>query len=158
MVIAVDGGGFVHEEEEGDRPARYLPIGHVYSASAPSPRPPLPKKSRVDSSVKPSVKVYYRRCRKRPRVEDLMPSPATAPREEEEEAGPPRRKNSLKYELLSLGSAPPSLRGDADADGEELWLGRPRRGGGVGKPVSFSESKMRCPGRPKGPVRRRWVE
>ncbi|GJN11688.1 hypothetical protein PR202_ga29898 [Eleusine coracana subsp. coracana] len=167
MVIAVGGGGFVHEEEEGDRPARYLPIGHVYSASAPapSPRPPLPKKPRVDGGGKPPVKVYYRRRHKKPRVEDLVPSPATAPpalleREEEEEAGPSRRKNSLKYELLSLGSAPPALRGDGDADREELGRlrGRPRRGGGAGQMVSFSESERRCPGRPKGSVGRRWVE
>jgi hypothetical protein len=134
MVIAVDGGGFVHEEEEGDRPSRYLPIGHVYSASAPapSPRPPLPKKSRVDGGVNPSVKVYYQRCRKRPRVEDLLPSPATASREEEE-AGPSRRKSSLKYELLSLGSAPPSLRGDADADG----------GGGGGAWAGAAQARWR---------------
>lgn len=167
MVIAVDGGGFVHEEEEGDRPARYLPIGHVYSASAPapSPRPPLPKKPRLDGGGKPPVKVYYRRHRKKPRVEDLVPSPTTAPpapleREKEEEAGPSRRKSSLKYELLSLGSAPTPLRGDGDADGVELGRlrGRPRRGGGARKTVSFSESERQRPGRSKGSAGRRWVE
>jgi hypothetical protein len=165
MVIAVDGGGFEHEEE-GSRSARYLPIGHVYSASAtatapaPSPRPPLPKKPRVDGGVKPPVKVYYRRRHKKPRVEDLLSSPATAPREEREESGPSRWKRSHKYELLSLGSAPPALRGDGDADGEELrrLRGRPRRGGGAVTLVPFSESEKRCPGKPKGSVGRRWVE
>jgi hypothetical protein len=161
MVIAVDGGSFEHEEE-GNLSARYLPIGHVYSASspAPSPRPPLPRKPRVDGGVKPPLKVYYRRCHKKQRVEDLLSSPVTAPREEEEESGPSRRKRSLKYELLSLRSAPTTLRGDGDADGEELrqLRGRPRRGGGAVKLVSFSESEKRCPGRPKGSVGRRWVE
>ncbi|TVU10902.1 hypothetical protein EJB05_44457 [Eragrostis curvula] len=166
MVIAVDGGGFVHEEEEGDRPARYLPIGRVYSASAPapSPRPPLPKKPSVVD--KPPLKVYYRRRRKKPRVEDPPPSPATArpappERDDEEEAGPSRRKSSLKYELLNLGSAPPALRVDGNADGEEPGRrrGRSRHGGGVGKKtVSFSESERRRPGRPKGSIGRRWVE
>ncbi|XP_062199062.1 histone-lysine N-methyltransferase TRX1-like isoform X2 [Phragmites australis] len=167
MVIAVE-GGFVHEEEEeDDRPIRYLPIGHVYSSSAPAPCSPLPKKPRVDDG-EPPMKVYYRRRRKKPRVEDTPPSPSTAPpapqerdEDEEAEAGPSRRKGSLKHELLGLGSAPPALDGDGDGDVEEPGRrrGRSRRGGGVEKTVCLSEPERRRPGRPKGSsVGRRWVE
>ncbi|OEL35786.1 Histone-lysine N-methyltransferase ATX2 [Dichanthelium oligosanthes] len=160
MVIAVEGNGFVHggEEEDGDRPIRYLPLGHVYSSSARAPRPPAPKKPRVDDG-RPPLKVYYRRRRKKPRVEEPPPSPATAPPapwERDEEAGPSRRKGSLKHELLSLGSAPPAL----DGDGEEpaRRRGRTRRGGGAEKTVCFSEPEKQRPGRPNASVGRRWVE
>ncbi|CAL5090627.1 unnamed protein product [Urochloa decumbens] len=164
MVIAVEGNGFVHgeEEEDGDRPIRYLPLGHVYSSSAPVPRPPAPKKPRVDDA-KPPLKVYYRRRRKKPRVEESkpLPSPATAPaapRVQDEGAGPSRRKSSLKHELLSLGSAPPALDGDGERGEPSGRRGRMRRGGGAEKTVCFSEHERRRPGRPKGLVGRRWVE
>ncbi|KAL6600542.1 hypothetical protein ACP70R_045342 [Stipagrostis hirtigluma subsp. patula] len=170
MVIAVDGGLVVRGEVEvdedddgGRRPIRYLPLGRVYSSSAPAPaaRPPLPMKPPRAAEDKPPVTVYYRRRRKRPRVEEPpQPSPATAP-PEGEGAGALRRKGPLKYELLSLGSAPPALDGDGDGDGEEPG-GRRRRlrraGGAEQKKLCFPEPERRRPGRPKGPGGRRWVE
>ena len=169
MVIAVEGNGFVHDEEEdGDRPIRYLPLGHVYSSSAPAPRPPAQKKPRFDDLI-PPIKVYYRRRRKKLRVDESLspPSPTTAPHaplERDEEAGPSCRKGSLKHELLSLSSASPALDGDGDVDGDvdgkepERRRGRTRRRGAAEKTVCFSEPERRRPGRPKGSVGRRWVE
>lgn len=166
MVIAVEGNGFVHndEEEDGDRPIRYLPLGHVYSSSAPvpGPRPPAQKKPPFDDG-NPPMKVYYRRRRKKPRVEG-SPSPTSlttvplAPRERDEEAGPSRRKGSLKHNLLSLGSASSALDGDGDGNDLDRRRGRTRRCGGAEKTVCFFEPEMRPPGRPKGSVGRRWVE
>lgn len=166
MVIAVEGHGFVHddEEEEGGRPIRYLPLGHVYSSStpAPSPRPPAQKKPRFDD-LNPPMKVYYRRRRKKLRVdESLSPPPPTtaplAPMERDEEAGPSRRKGSLKHELLSLSSASPALDGDRDGKEPERRQGRTRRCGGADKSVCFLEPERRRLGMPKGSVGRRWVE
>uniref|UniRef100_A0A0D9XB32 Histone-lysine N-methyltransferase n=1 Tax=Leersia perrieri TaxID=77586 RepID=A0A0D9XB32_9ORYZ len=97
MVIAVE-GGFVHEEEEVDHPMRYLPLGRVYSSSAP----PLPKKPHA----KPPLIVYYRRRPKKPRLHDPTPPPPPPPMQK-----PP---SSLKHELLSLGPAPPALSRDGD--------------------------------------------
>ncbi|XP_021308614.1 histone-lysine N-methyltransferase TRX1 isoform X3 [Sorghum bicolor] len=162
MVIAVEGNGFVHDEEEedGDRPIRYLPLGHVYSSSAPAPRPPVQKKPRFDD-LNPPMKVYYRRRRKKLRVDDSLspPSPTTAPLaplERDEEAGPSCRKGSLKHDLLSLSSASPAL--DGDGKEPERRRGRTRRSGGAEKTVCFSEPERRGPCRPKGSVGRRWVE
>jgi hypothetical protein len=169
MVIAVEGNGFVHgeeEEEEGDRPIRYLPLGYVYSSSAPAPAPapcpPAPKKPRVDDG-KPPLKVYYRRRHKKPRVEEPPPplSPATTqppPLVQDGDARPSWRKGSLNHELLSLGSAPPSLDGDGEGRKPSLRQWRMRRGGGVEKTACFSGHDRRRPGRPKGSVGRRWVE
>ncbi|ONM53873.1 Histone-lysine N-methyltransferase ATX2 [Zea mays] len=163
MVIAVEGNGFVHDDEEddGDRPIRYLPLGHIYSSStpAPAPRPPAQKKPRFDDG-RPPMKVYYRRRRKKLRVDESLspPSPTTAPLappERDEKAGPSRRKDSLKHELLSLGPASPAL----DGEEPERRLGRTRRCGGAEKTVCFSEpERRRQPARPKGSVGRRWVE
>jgi len=164
MVIAVEGNGFVRgeEEEDNDRPIRYLPLGHVYSSSAPVPRPPAAKKPRIDDS-KPPLKVYYRRHRKKPRVEEPPPPPSMAPpapRVQDEDAGPSRRKDSLKHELLSLVSAHPALDGDGETEGREpsRRRGRMRRGRGAETMVCFSEHERQRPGRPKGSVGRRWVE
>ncbi|XP_052167696.1 histone-lysine N-methyltransferase TRX1 [Oryza glaberrima] len=141
MVIAVE-GGFVHEEEEVDHPIRYLPLGRVYSSSAPCP---LPKKPRSAEDGKPPVIVYYRRRRKKPRVEGPPPSPATAPpmlhpREDDEDEEVTRRKGSLKYELLSLGQAPPALGGDGEEPARRRCL---RRSGGAERRGYFSEPKRR---------------
>uniref|UniRef100_A0A0E0LYM7 Histone-lysine N-methyltransferase n=1 Tax=Oryza punctata TaxID=4537 RepID=A0A0E0LYM7_ORYPU len=141
MVIAVE-GGFVHEEEEVDHPMRYLPLGRVYSSSAPCP---LPKKPRAAEDGKPPMIVYYRRRRKKPRVEGPPPSPATAPpmlhpREDDEDEEVTRRKGSLKYELLSLGQAPPALGGDVEEPARRRCL---RRSGGAERRGYFSEPKRR---------------
>lgn len=150
------------EEEDGDRPIRYLPLGHVYSSSAPAPCPPAQKKPRFDDS-NPPMKVYYRRRPKKLRVEESRsrPSPTTtplAPLERDEEAGPSSRRGSLKHELLSLGFAPPALDGDGEAKEPERRRGRTRPCGAAEKTVCFSEPERRRPGRPKGSVGRRWVE
>ncbi|VAI16706.1 unnamed protein product [Triticum turgidum subsp. durum] len=167
MVIAVE-GSFVHQDEgeDGDHPMRYLPLGRVYSSTAPCPPPKKPRSSAsAAAGAKPPVIVYYRRRRKKPRLEEPRPSsPATAPRqpEEEEEAlgRGSRRKRPLKHELLSLGSAPPAL--GADRDGEEL-LGRrqPRRRGGVQKESTSAPRRRRRRSsqlEAASPSEKRWVE
>ncbi|KAM3256325.1 hypothetical protein ACQJBY_049050 [Aegilops geniculata] len=167
MVIAVE-GSFVHQDEgeDGDHPMRYLPLGRVYSSTAPCPPPKKPRSSASTAAGgKPPVIVYYRRRRKKPRLEEPQPSsPATAPRqpEEEEEAlgRGSRRKRPLKHELLSLGSAPPAL--GADRDREEL-LGRrqPRRRGGVQKESTSAPRRRRRRSsqlEAASPSEKRWVE
>ncbi|WVZ63510.1 hypothetical protein U9M48_013135 [Paspalum notatum var. saurae] len=169
MVIAVGGNGFVHDEEDdGGRPIRYLPLGHVYSSSAPTPAPapapalasaPLDSKKTCVDDANPPLKVYYRRRRKKPRVEELWPSTSalTAPAApfERDESGPSRRKSSHKHELLSLGSTPLAL--DGDGEEHERRRGRTRRGGGADKTVCFSEPERGRP-RTKGSVGKRWFE
>lgn len=164
MVIAVEGNGFVHgeEEEDGDRPIRYLPLGHVYSSSAPAPRTPAPKKPCIDDG-KPPLKVYYRRRRKKQRVEEppRPPSPGTASpvlRKLGENTGPLQRKGSLKHKLLSQESAPPALDGDGEGGEPSRRRGRMRRSVGAEKTVCVAGYERRQPGRPKGSVGRRWLE
>ncbi|KAE8812918.1 Trx1 [Hordeum vulgare] len=85
---------------------RYLPLGRVYSSTAPCPPPKKPRSS-ASAGSKPPVIIYYRRRRKKPRLEEPRPSsPATAPRQPEEGAlgRGSRQKRPLKHELLSLGS------------------------------------------------------
>ncbi|CAM0950725.1 unnamed protein product [Alopecurus aequalis] len=135
MVIAVEGAFVRREEEEGEDddgehpPMRYLPLGRLYSSTAPCPLPT--KKPRAASaSANPPVIVYYRRRRKRPRLQEPLPSSPATPRQLEEDPEPDgrasRRKCPLRQELLSLGPAPPAL------DGEDLVRRRqPRRSVGA---------------------------
>nr|CAB3452951.1 unnamed protein product [Digitaria exilis] len=166
MVIAVEGNGFVHgeEDEDGDRPIRYLPLGHVYSSSTPAPRTSALKKPCIDDG-RPPLKVYYRRRRKKPRVEEPLrpPSPVTvtappALRKLGEDAGSLQRKGSVKHELLSLGSTPPALDGDGEGGEPSQRRGRMRRVVGAEKTVCVAGHENQRPGRPKGSVGRRWVE
>lgn len=153
-------------EEEGEHPMRYLPLGRVYSSSAPCP--PLPKKPRAAAAAvddKPPVTVFYRRRRKKPRLEASPPaSPVTsapAPRQLDEEAEAEvrtsRRKCPLKHELLSLGPTSPAL--SADSGGSDLVRRRQSRRTGGGE--SISTGRRRKHGSQKeaaSSAGRRWVE
>ncbi|KAE8797265.1 Trx1 [Hordeum vulgare] len=165
MVIAVE-GSFMHQDEgeDGDHPMHYLPLSRVYSSTAASTPPKKPRRfASAAAGGKLPVIVYYRRCRKKPRLEEPRPSsPVMAPRQPEEGAlgRGSRRKRPLKHELLSLGSAPPAL--GSDGDGEELLRRRqPMRRGGLEKESTSAPRRRRRRSselEAASPSERRWVE
>jgi hypothetical protein len=152
MVIAVD----ARREDEADdddgeerHPMRYLPLGRVYSSTAPCP--PLaarkPSHRAAPANSKPPVIVYYRRRHKRPRLQDPLPitpkqepldsDPDPEPEPEPEGRGS-RRKRPLRQELLNLGPSPPAL-------GAEERRRQPRRAGGAESSTSAGTGTGRRP-------------
>ena len=165
MVIAVEGGSFVRreEEEDADHPVRYLPLGRVYSSTAPCPPLPTSKKpprAAAAAPAKPPVIVYYRRRRKRPRLQDptLPSSPATPQEDPEPEGRGSRRKCPPRHELHSLGPTPPAL----DADADLVRRRQPRRSGGGAESTSAGRQRRPRHGSQQkeaaSSTGRRWVE
>jgi hypothetical protein len=166
MVIAVD-GGFARREDEADdddgeerHPMRYLPLGRVYSSTAPCPPLPARKPSHraAPANSKPPVIVYYRRRHKRPRLQDPLPiTPKQEPLDSdpEPEGRGARRKRPLRQELLNLGPAPPAL------GGAEERRRQPRRAGGA-ESTSAGTGRRPRHGDHKEPASsstgKRWVE
>jgi hypothetical protein len=150
MVIAVD----ARREDEADdddgeerHPMRYLPLGRVYSSTAPCPPLPARKPSHraAPANSKPPVIVYYRRRPKRPRLQDPLPvTPKQEPLDSDPDPEPEpegrgaRRKRPLRQELLNLGPSPPAL-------GAEERRRQPRRAGGAESSTSAGTGTGRRP-------------